>query len=901
MGYQPFLISNYATGLDRELQPWLIPDDAQQELFDGYVYRGTMSKREGYNYLATGEKGGHPYTESRIVDAVPKEPVETAGNVIVQGNGTVGPYTFRLKNLPLRRGDVVITAGAQTVTDNGLGAFTGDGTGTVNYKTGDVTVTFNALVALSVQIYAAYDWFPGLPVMGIMNFITATNIKELIVADSKRLNKYDPNTNTLEYLGAVYSIVGITNANPGVITVAAPHNLSSGDKIFITGVEGMTQVNNLEFNITVITGTTFSIGVDTSNPPYGIATPNTGSFELLWQGKATQPTADFYSWVNYPDKDSNPRLLFTNNVGQIGYYAPHLTPSVGNYVNYPSAASPDFQMLSDSGSPITSITASKLVVAKDRLEMLRTTENGAVRPQRLRISGTGINCDNFLTSATGAGFIDTPDGTWIYGADFNRDDLLFFTEASTWVQKYTGDDAKPFVLQKIDESRGSESTFAVITYLNRTSAASPRGLIITDGYRVERQDRLIPDFSYNEIDGANFDLTFAGSVDENRDHYLIYPTPDQIESKRILTTNYEEDNYAIYRLPLSCMGNYINSFDITWNDLSIYPNWAAFGAAYGNWNSFAYTSGAPFSVGGGHKGEIWRLNVTESEDNPVRIRNITVIDSSTLEVTTDWNNYSLNAYDQSMGADYIFITGVQGMLEVNDDQYPIISVTDNNTFRIKVPAGTYSAYTSGGSAQRVIPFTALFKKFNPYANTDRKVRCGWLYMYVDSSGTSLTRKVKITGATQDSTCLITTLVAHNLNTGDQVSIFGVGGMTQLNNNYYTVTVLSPTSFFLDGIDSSAYTAYTSGGYVSIPLPAKIDIDIITNDRADPTQLSYPTQQPYQGNCTNMILEDDSKKWYKVYINQTGKFIQFRLKNTQAGAKINIQATMPGFMPVGRMI
>ncbi len=79
------------------------------------------------------------------------------------------------------------------------------------------------------------------------------------------------------------------------------------------------------------------------------------------------------------------------------------------------------------------------------------------------------------------------------------------------------------------------------------------------------------------------------------------------------------------------------------------------------------------------------------------------------------------------------------------------------------------------------------------------------------------------------------------------------------------------------------------------------IDIIVNDVDEPTKLDYNNLDPYQGNCTNMVFQDDSKKWYKVYINQTGKFIQFRLRNKQAGAKINVQATMPGFQPVGRLI
>lgn len=902
MTYQPYLIANYATGIDVRLQPWLAPDDAQRKLYDGFVYRGVMSKRPGYTYYATGNRGDQPYCESRIVNNITDEEAQTSLGVVVTGDGTAGPYTFQLQNTPIRRGTCVITAGAQTATDNGLGGFTTNpvgGTGTINYTTGDVTITFNGVVAGAIPITITYDYHPDLPVMGFMVFVDATNQKQLIPADTKFLNLYDSTTNTLNLLAHTATITNITQANPGIVTTAAAHNLSTGDRVFIYGVRGMVEVNNTEFVITVTAGNAFSLNVDTT-----LYTPyvSDGTAELIWQGSNVAPKKNFWSWVNYPDKDGNNRLLFSNNVNQIGYYAPNLANSVGNYVSYPTVAAPDFQMETDAGAPITSITCLQLFVNKDRLIMIRTTENGTIKPQRIRISGTGANSDDFRTTATGAGYIDIPDGTWIMGADFNRDDLLIFTEASVWSLKYTGNDTTPFVLEKIDDSRGSQAPFGVITYLNRTSALSPRGMIITDGYKVERQDATIPDFSFNEIDGDNFELCFAGSVDEDRDHYLIYPTPDQSESKRILVTNYDEDNYNIYRFPLSCMGNYILAYDITWNDLLIYENWDQFAADYANWNSFAFTKGSPFSLGGGHHGEVWKLNVTESEDNPVKIRNITIVDATTIQVTTDWNNFSLNDYDPEKGADFIFFSGVEGMVEVNDQQFPIIDVTDEYTFDVQVPStANFTAYTTGGTAVRVIPFFAEFKKFNPYVNQNKKVRCGWLYMYVDSTSTNLRRPIAISDATQANPCVITTLTDHNLSTGDDVKIYAVGGMTELNDITYFITVIDDTSFSLNGIDSTGFTPYTSGGYASVSVKAKIDIDIITDDVNHPTQLNYNVPQPYQGTCTNLTLEDGQKKWYKVYINQVGKFIQFRVKNQQAGTTINIQATMPGFAPVGRMI
>lgn len=825
MVYTPYLIANFATALDKRLQPWLIPDDAQEQLFDGFVYRGTMSKREGYNYYAIGERGVIPYRESRIV--------HTPTGIAMSGaiNSTNRVFTLA-GTTQIARGSITITGSnpAQVLTDDGLGAFTGAGIGTVNYITGAISVTFTTAPVTASTVLITYSFMPGNPVMMVATYVNNVNTKELIVADTQYVNRYVPTTNILQ------EIVPAT-------------------------------------------------------------TPYTG-------GKY-----EFFTWVNYASATSLPRLLFCNNKDVIQSYN---GSSIIDYV---------YQMMTTAASPVavTTLTCSWMAEMKDRLILLRTTENGVVYPQRIRISGTGANCDDFRTSVPGAGAIDIPDGTWIQGASFNRDDLIIYTEQSTWVMKYTGNDTTPFVLDRIDASRGSDATFAAITYLNRSSAASKRGLIMTDGYRVERQDEELPDFSYNEVDGNfqagttfnNFNLCFAGSVDADRDHYLIYPPAGSDFSKRILTTNYDEDNYSIYRLPLSCMGTFLSSFTETWDSLLRFKNWTEFSDSYGNWNSFSFNDGTPFSIGGGHNGEIWRLSVTESEDNPVNIYNITVVDGQTIEVTTDFNNYRLNEPDNpisspDLSADYIFLSGVVGMGEVNNNQFPITEVVSPNVFRLDVSilgidATSFQAYSSGGEAVRVIPFEALMKKFNPFVMQDKKVRCGWLYMYVDSTGTSLQQNTRISSITNSFPCIVTTETDTDYENGDQVNFFGIGGMTELNGTQAFVTVITPTSFSLNDVDSTGYGVYTSGGFAGIEVPAKMSIDVITNDMDHDTQLNNLSDNPYQGSMTNMQFDDGTKKWYKVFINQTGKFIQFRLRNRQAGAKVNIQATMPGFAAVGRLI
>ena len=54
------------------------------------------------------------------------------------------------------------------------------------------------------------------------------------------------------------TITGITKADPAVVTISS-HGYSNGDEVFITGVVGMTQVNNRNFKVTNLGANTFSL------------------------------------------------------------------------------------------------------------------------------------------------------------------------------------------------------------------------------------------------------------------------------------------------------------------------------------------------------------------------------------------------------------------------------------------------------------------------------------------------------------------------------------------------------------------------------------------------------------------------------------------------------------------
>lgn len=56
-----------------------------------------------------------------------------------------------------------------------------------------------------------------------------------------------------------------------------------------------------------------------------------------------------------------------------------------------------------------------------------------------------------------------------------------------------------------------------------------------------------------------------------------------------------------------------------------------------------------------------------------------------------------------------------------------------------------------------------------------------------------------------------TIVAHGYQTGDEVYIASVGGMTQINNQYWFITRSSADVFVLTGVDGTAFNVWTAGG------------------------------------------------------------------------------------------
>jgi len=147
-----------------------------------------------------------------------------------------------------------------------------------NYTIGAVTTPDSAM--LSVELWGAvagllekldYEWDGTTPIEGTYSDLSpSTNYwpfaKVYVTSDPSRsvTSDQDPittadvgeisNVTVTAYVGSFSTdtITAITNASPGVITTSAAHGLDVGDWIKITGVVGMTELNNRTFYVSTV-------------------------------------------------------------------------------------------------------------------------------------------------------------------------------------------------------------------------------------------------------------------------------------------------------------------------------------------------------------------------------------------------------------------------------------------------------------------------------------------------------------------------------------------------------------------------------------------------------------------------------------------------------------------------
>jgi len=182
MAYTPLYIRKPETGLVQSRQEFILPDDAYPVLQNAYVWRERIKRRQGLSFLgrlrrvfttvSIGLSGASPWTFNIYSTVVP--PITPEANAQIEA------------------GSVHIFIGATELIDQGDGTLETNPvsgvSGTINYLTGDVTITgAGAGVASTIT----FGYFPALPVMGLRSReLSSINIEQLIAFDTVYAYRY---------------------------------------------------------------------------------------------------------------------------------------------------------------------------------------------------------------------------------------------------------------------------------------------------------------------------------------------------------------------------------------------------------------------------------------------------------------------------------------------------------------------------------------------------------------------------------------------------------------------------------------------------------------------------------------------------------------------------------------
>lgn len=460
----------------------------------------------------------------------------------------------------------------------------------------------------------------------------------------------------------------------------------------------------------------------------------------------------------------------TGSVTQNTLYMTNFADNMRSYVTGAIATTAFIPQYGSSAVNDRVATSLMVFTFRNRLLLLHTMEGSAtvgsasVRPQRARWSQAN-NPNIWRDDIPGqGGFVDAPTGDFIISARFLKDVLIVFFSNSTWSLQPTSDPALPFRWVKINNFRACDATFATISHDDYVISFGKMGIIGCDGLKTPRIDHKIEDFTSDIVDAENFNLMYSDRNYEARRSWTLYPTDDDSgKNTQALIRSEETGAWSIYNIEMACLGQGEAEVDFTFADFTGSLDKMFIQMSDNEtWDSFYFQTKGNLFLGGDYEGNIYSLEQgLDDEGDPIGFR----------IKGASWNPYKEKGIEAQLG--YVDIYA------------------------------------------EVDPHTKLTIKFyldddiNPYAQQEMNLIPEEGY-WADIQSITLANPAVVTAP------------QNGLSTGQQVYLSGVNGMEEINGGPYTITVIDDNSFSLDDIDSSAFTAYTSGGVVTEYDPEDFD-------------------------------------------------------------------------------
>jgi len=713
-----FFIAPYDenSGLQTNVKPWLVPDQAFSSLNNAYVFRGRVRKRFGSRWI-----GDNPLVSRLRINV---------------GTITAGVFSGNLRTIfvdtgftpeigqAFSIGDIVFTVynpagGDQQMlrNDNSVS------TATYNLTTSDFNITGVALPN-GTDVY----FYPNLPVMGLLTYEQSSINDEFVIGfDTRYAYQYSSGWERLSNTGAAAVWTG---DNSQFFWSTTWTGVNASDKVFF-----VTNFNIPDGIRYYFAGTWnafnyyFSIGdaIDTTDGGGNAAGTVPGGLGALGQTFVIGSTLFTVTVANGALTVSSLTTAAPLGTGTFNI-------ATGAYTF--TGASLNSSIFYSNGNIIN--TALIIVPFHKRLVLLNTVEAGVNYPNRARYSQIGSPLDPaawFQDIAGRGNAVDASTTEAIVTVEFIKDRLIVFFERSTWELVYTGNEVQPFNFQQINTELGAESTNSIVPFDKICIGIGNVGIHACNGSNVERIDDKIPDIVF-QIHNADQGVFRVYGI---RDYFveMVYWTFPSITSStdfpypsRVLVFNYKTGTWAFNDDSITCFGYFQPVSGITWDSETVTWNDDV------TWDSGAVQALFRQVIAGNQEGYTFICDADEPTNAAVlQITNITLV-SGTTTLTIIQHNLALQ--DNGGNDTYIYIqdaTWSDDSDSLNNKIFNIVTIIDSDTIQIYVkPEDDFTGtYSGGGLVSRVSNISILTKEYNFYAQEGRNASINKVDFMVDST------------------------------------------------------------------------------------------------------------------------------------------------------------------------
>lgn len=719
MASQRFLIAPFKSGLETDVSPWLLPEDAFQELRNMYVFRGRVRKRFGSTLVSDGSSASTPETAQlnsrlRINIGTTNSSGNTAMPLTVPGARNVVGQMFSCGNIIF----TVYQDGATYVVKS-TGATTATGTYNFGAHTFDIGGSDGDIDTASVFFY------PAEPVMGITQYqLYGVNDEPTYVFDRQFSYQFTGGgwnrLGTAVWTGSDSEFFWSTTwhgASSDVsILFTTNFNDDDGIKYFISSgdwtnyklvLNGTMRIQTARVVLPFKDRLVFLNTVENQDgASIGTSAAGTGNFNAAGIAGATMDIGQVF-------------LIGTNMFTVISDTAGAQAMEVQSTISVSPAATGTF----DVTTATVAITGNGENVSTTVYFLPNTGTTLTRYGNRCRFTqnGSPLQSNTLLEAAGKGGFLDAPTKEEIVSAEFLKDRLIVFFERSTWELVYTGNQTLPFKWQQINTELGAESTFSIVPFDKIVLGIGDVGIHACNGANVTRIDSKIPDFVFNIHNDNDGTKRVAGIRDYDAEVvYWTLPSDDNDDSfpTQVLVYNYATKSWAINDDSITTFGYFQNNDDITWQDSlqtweeSDFP-----------WNSGALQKKHRSIIGGNQQGWVFFINGSDinTSTRNAGVLQITAIDVGNAILTVVNHNIKLS--------EYIAIENCQGATPA--DTIAKVTKVDGND--ITVDTIFTGAYTGAGTVARVSNPSILTKQYNFFVKEGRDVEVTTTDFYVEKT------------------------------------------------------------------------------------------------------------------------------------------------------------------------